>query len=72
MHTASPKASTRTDFTYLCPGFDGQLSNLNGGGVNDGHLSIINILILRQFINGALEPLIAGQLYVIGVGIRGV
>lgn len=72
MHSHRTKASIRTDVTHLCPGFDWQLSDLNGGGVNDGHLSIINILILRQFINGALEPLIAGQLYVTGVGIRGV
>ncbi len=61
-----PKESIKTDFTHLCPGFDWQFSDLNGCRVNDGHLSIIHILILCQFINGAFEPLIAWQLDING------
>lgn len=48
--------------THLCPGFDRQFRDLNGGGINDGNLSIVNELVLHHFFNCAFEAFVAWKL----------
>lgn len=49
--------------TYLCPGFDWQFWDLNSGGINDGHLSTIQILVVHHLFNGSFESFIAWKLW---------
>ena len=47
---------------YLCPGANGQLSDLNGVLVQDRDLSTDHVLVLTQLMDHAFKVLIAGQL----------
>lgn len=47
---------------YLCPGANGQLSDLNGVLVQDRDLSTDHVLVLTQLMDHSFKVLIAGQL----------
>lgn len=49
-------------FTNLCPGFNGQLRDLNGGGIDDGHLSTVDVLVVHHMLDGAFEAFVGGKL----------
>ena len=47
---------------YLCPGANGQLSDLNGVLVQDRDLATDHVLVLTQLMDHSFKVLIAGQL----------
>lgn len=49
--------------TYLSPRFDRQFRDLNSGGVNDGHLSTIHILVVHHLLNGSFKSFVVWKLW---------
>lgn len=47
---------------YLRPRFDRQFRDLNCGGVNDGHLSTVHILVVHHLLNGSFKSFVAWKL----------
>lgn len=48
--------------TNLCPGFDWQFRDLNSGGIDDGHLSTVHVLVIHHLLNCAPEAFVAWNL----------
>lgn len=58
-----PMGKDKVLVTNLCPRFDWQFRDLNGGGINDGDLSIVHVLIVHHLLNCASETFIAWKLW---------
>ena len=48
--------------TNLCPGFHRQLRDLDGGRVDDGHLSTVLVLVGHHLVDGTTETFVVGKL----------
>ncbi len=57
-----PKRKDKALVTNLCPGFDRQFRDLNGGGINDGHLSTVHELVVHHLLNCASEAFVVWKL----------
>lgn len=57
-----PKRKDKALVTNLCPRFDRQFRDLNGGGINDGHLSTVHELIVHHMLNCAFEAFVVWKL----------
>lgn len=47
----------------LSPGFYRQLRDLDGGGIDDGHLTAVHELVCGQLRNGSFKSLVTRQLH---------
>lgn len=57
-----PKRTNKAAVTNLCPGLDGQFRDLNGRGINDGHLSTVHELVIHHLLNCAFEAFVVWKL----------